>query len=212
MLLGSKEACLTFSTECALQAAKLERLKALRGHELYLATDDVVRTVMSQPRLEPAVAFGPVPQIPPSLPPRPRRALLLGVQDPNNLGSLLRSGLAMGIDTVFLLPNTPDPFNTAVLRASAGAAMGLRYGDESAAETSKLPVVAAVAHGGSESVLHKINPDRFILALGHETRGLPPSWLDRGALATLPLSFESLGVAVAGAILLDRISRDNLVD
>lgn len=62
---------------------------------------------MSQPRLEPAVAFGPPPNPPATLPRRAQRALLMGVQDPNNMGSLLRTGLAMGIDTVFLLPGTP---------------------------------------------------------------------------------------------------------
>lgn len=50
-------------------------------------------------------------------------------------------------------------------------------------------------------------PDRFLLALGHETRGLPADWLHRGKQVTLPLDFESLGVAVAGAVLLDRILR-----
>ena len=89
------------------QADELERLKGLAGLELQLASDDVVRSVMSQPRLEPAVAFGPPPSPPTTLPRRAQRALLMGVQDPNNMGSLLRTGLAMGIDTVFLLPGTP---------------------------------------------------------------------------------------------------------
>lgn len=89
------------------QADELERLKGLAGLELQLASDDVVRSVMSQPRLEPAVAFGPPPSPPTTLPRRTQRALLMGIQDPNNMGSLLRTGLAMGIDTVFLLPGTP---------------------------------------------------------------------------------------------------------
>ena len=93
------------------------------------------------------------------------------------------------------------------MRASAGAAMGLRYGDEAAAMESKLPVIAAVAHGGREDVLKKVDPERFLLALGHETRGLPSEWMTRGRRVTLALDFESLGVAVAGAVLLDRIRR-----
>lgn len=110
---------------CDARAAdRLDQLEALRGHELQICTSDVVRTTMSQPRLEPAVAFGPVPT-PEHV--RPRRALLIGAQDPNNVGSLLRTGLAMGVDTAFMLPGTPDPFNPVVLRASAGASMALRW-------------------------------------------------------------------------------------
>lgn len=126
------ETCLAFGWVpdiilCGSRTAEsLERLEALHGHELQVCTDDVVRTTMSQPRLEPAVAFGPVPGVPENAPRRPQRALLLGAQDPNNVGSLLRTGLAMGVDTVYMLPGTPDPFNPAVLRASVGAAMALR--------------------------------------------------------------------------------------
>jgi len=187
------------------EADELERMERLAGHELQLASDDVVKSVMSQPRLELAVAFGPPPSAPSSLPRRPQRALLLAVQDPNNLGSLLRSGLAMGVDTVFLLPGTPDPFNAAVLRASAGAAMGLRYGDEAAALACGLPVIAAVAHGGKDATGLTQGPGHFLLALGHETRGLPDEWLARGRCVSLDCDFESLGVAVAGAVILDRL-------
>jgi tRNA G18 (ribose-2'-O)-methylase SpoU len=47
---------------------------------------------------------------------------------------------------------------------------------------------------------------RFLLALGHETRGLPEEWLHRGTVFTLPVHIESLGVAAAGAIMLDRLT------
>lgn len=81
-----------------------------------------------------------------------------------------------------------------------------RYGNEIDGFECDLPVIAAAAHGGQEN-LEGVKPDRFLLALGHETRGLSASWLERGRQVTLPLDFESLGVAVAGAVLLDRILR-----
>ena len=46
------------------------------------------------------------------------------------------------------------------------------------------------------SVFRAISGARFLLALGHESRGLPESWLERGHVLTLPLHIESLGVAV----------------
>lgn len=52
-----------------------------------------------------------------------RRLLVLeGVQDPGNLGTLLRSALAFGWEAVYLLPGCCDPFNDKAVRASRGAA------------------------------------------------------------------------------------------
>lgn len=169
---------------------------------LQVCSESVVKCVMAQPRLEPVVAIGAEPKL--HNPPRPNRAMLLGVQDPSNLGSLIRSGAAYGVDTVYLLPGSPDPFNPTVLRASAGASMWMNYGTEEDAWNSKLPVVLCDAHGGNET-LEGVNPGRFMLALGHETRGLPDGWKNKGRKFTLAIHIESLGVAAAGAIILDRV-------
>lgn len=93
--------------------------------------------------------------------------------------------------------------------------MLLEYGtEEDALKSSRagMPVLCADAHDGEA-----INPrhlhfggehgmDGWILALGHESRGLPEEWLERGTVITLPVHVESLGVAAAGAILLDRLT------
>jgi RNA methyltransferase, TrmH family len=193
---------------CApLQAADLCRAVPSLRDEVVLAigTEEVVASALLQPRLDPAIAIGP----PPRKQPRryPERAMLLGVQDPSNLGSLLRTGAALGVTTVYLLPGCPDPFNPIVIRASAGAALLLEYGTEEDAIASRLPVLCADAHDGETVHEGGIVPeDGFILALGHESRGLPEEWLERGTVITLPVHIESLGVAAAGAILLDRLT------
>lgn len=57
---------------------------------------------------------------------RCRRLLALDrVQDPGNMGTLMRSALAFGWDGVFLLPGCCDPFNEKAVRASRGAALRL---------------------------------------------------------------------------------------
>ncbi|KAH8947443.1 hypothetical protein BDL97_11G041300 [Sphagnum fallax] len=54
--------------------------------------------------------------------PSPRRVLVLdGIQDPGNLGTLLRTAAAFSWDGVFLLPGCCDPFNEKAVRASRGA-------------------------------------------------------------------------------------------
>lgn len=56
----------------------------------------------------------------------PRRVLVLdGIQDPGNLGTLLRTAAAFAWDAVFMLPGGCDPFNEKALRASRGASFRL---------------------------------------------------------------------------------------
>lgn len=55
--------------------------------------------------------------------PLQRLLALDGVQDPGNLGTLLRCATAFGWDAVWLLPGCCDPFNDKALRASRGAAL-----------------------------------------------------------------------------------------
>lgn len=52
-----------------------------------------------------------------------RLLVLEGVQDPGNLGTLLRCAAAFGWDAVWLLPGCCDPFNDKALRASRGAGL-----------------------------------------------------------------------------------------
>ncbi len=61
-----------------------------------------------------------------------RRLLVLdGVQDPGNLGTLLRTALALGWQAVYLLEGCCDPFNDKAVRASRGASfrIPLTHGD-----------------------------------------------------------------------------------
>jgi len=190
----------------------LKQVPTLKKEDLTIATEDVVESVLLQPRLDPLLAVGAIPNRP--RPHKPKRAMLLGVQDPTNLGSLLRTGAALGITSVFLMPGCPDPYNPAVIRTSAGACLLMEYGTEEDALASDLPVICADAnddgHSAYDTKSLAVTQDRFLLALGHESRGLPESWLERGHVLTLPLHIESLGVAVAGAIILDRLLGERL--
>ncbi|KAL6637623.1 hypothetical protein ACP70R_025195 [Stipagrostis hirtigluma subsp. patula] len=56
----------------------------------------------------------------------PKRILVLdGIQDPGNLGTLIRSACAFKWDGVFLLPACCDPFNEKAIRAARGASLQL---------------------------------------------------------------------------------------
>lgn len=139
--------------------------------------------------------------------------LLDGVQDPGNVGTLLRTAVALGAAGVVALEETADPWGPKAVRAAAGAGLRrpvLRVDTRSTvAELGRrdLPIWAAAADG---EPLRRAAPGggHVALALGGETRGVSEEI--RGAAARvvaieMHAGMESLNVAAAGAILLDRI-------
>ena len=131
--------------------------------------------------------------------------MVLAVQDPGNLGAILRTAAALGAGGALLLEGCPDPFNPRVVRASAGAVVGfpVALAGEADPEEAQRVLLCAEAHGGAPPP--EPPPPRWALLLGHETTGTPRSWRGRGTAVSLPVRVESLGVAAAAAVLLDRL-------
>ena len=136
------------------------------------------------------------------------------LQDPGNLGTLLRTALAAGVDEVWL-GGGADPLQPKVLRASAGAALALpllRLADREGllpllqrAAGAGHQLVATLVHQGVQPYWQLDWTRPTVLLLGNEGAGLHPQL---AALATdritIPHSaaVESLNVAVAAAPLL----------
>jgi RNA methyltransferase, TrmH family len=147
--------------------------------------------------------------------PAPLILVLAGLQDPGNVGTLLRSAEAFAASGVLLLPGTASPWNPKALRASAGSAF--RMPAVNAAESDALallaqhniPAIAAVVNAGtpvSEAPL--ANP--CALLIGNEGAGLSDSLLAAAAhRITIPMpgNVESLNAAIAGSLLLYEAAR-----
>jgi TrmH family RNA methyltransferase len=140
----------------------------------------------------------------------PIRVLVLdAVQDPGNLGTLLRTAHALGVDGTVALPGTVDVWNAKVVRSAMGALFHHHVLQATLPELTAfvheqgIPVWAADAAG--ESVDDLTPPSKLALVVGNEGAGLTP---DVRALASqavaLPIqnAFDSLNVAVAAGILL----------
>ena len=142
-----------------------------------------------------------------------------GLQDPGNLGALVRASEASGACAVCLSPGSVHPNHPRALRASAGSL--LRLPVATAVTTQALadhleslqPTWAAlVAHGGQDLFDAPLE-GCIILALGAEGSGLTPDLRHRAHLElTIPLTppVESLNVTVAAAIALFEIRRRQL--
>ncbi|HZJ48313.1 MAG TPA: RNA methyltransferase, partial [Acidimicrobiia bacterium] len=139
---------------------------------------------------------------------------LWGIGDPGNVGTLIRSASAFGMD-VAVDSTSSDPWSPKALRAAAGA--HFRTTIEMGATLISLrsrgfTAVAAVPRTGSDPAgLGDLSPVAIIV--GSEARGLPTSVVN-GAdqLVTIPMpgGMESLNAGIAGAILAYEWSRHGI--
>jgi TrmH family RNA methyltransferase len=141
---------------------------------------------------------------------RSSRVLLLEhVQDPGNVGTLIRTAAAFGTDGVILSDCCADPFSPKAVQSTAGSVLSLwirkteRYMSIAAELQARGYKLIAADLGGSESHEFK-DSARHILALGNEGAGLTGAVLDRcDYRIRIPISAsgaESLNVASSGAI------------
>lgn len=127
-----------------------------------------------------------------------------GVQDPGNVGTIVRLAAAFDANGVALLPGCADPFGPKAIRASAGAILNVPCASAARAEllARGWPVFAADARGET------IDPPArgAVLAFGSEGSGLSDEIARAARNIAIPMSarVESLNVAASAAILLAR--------
>lgn len=142
---------------------------------------------------------------------RPLLLVLDRLQDPGNLGTLLRTADAVGAAGVALIEPCADPFDPKVVRGSMGSLFHLplaRTGDVAGLfahlRGRGLRIIAADAHQGVDWG-QGLWQGPVALVLGNEARGLSPDVIPHiDAWARLPIvgQAESLNVAVAGGVLM----------
>jgi TrmH family RNA methyltransferase len=189
--------------------------------ELRLATAEVLAAVATTQHPDGVVLAMPPPPAPTPAATADFVLALDRLQDPGNLGTLLRTALAAGVQQAWLAEGA-DPFQPKVLRASSGAALALPLERLS---TAALPERLAQARRRGLQVVAAVVPQAdppparpaavpywridwgrpTVLLLGNEGAGLAQEFMalaDR--LVTIPHSaaVESLNVAVAAAPLL----------
>jgi tRNA G18 (ribose-2'-O)-methylase SpoU len=140
------------------------------------------------------------------------------VQDPENLGAILRLCGAFGVDAVLLGPDCPNPFSRRVLRVSMGAGFFLPIVEADDLEVELTALAdswgcqrwATVLDPAAEPLAGLTRPARLALLVGSEGHGLGPRWTahcDR--LVTIPMrpGADSLNVAVATGIFLYELAQ-----
>lgn len=143
-----------------------------------------------------------------------RLLVLDAVQDPGNVGTILRTAAALGADATIALPGTVDLWNAKVVRGAMGASFHHPVMhctvDElmSFLDSEKAELWGADAGGTPVDGIPA--PPRLALVVGNEGAGLSSSMRERATrLVSLPISgpVESLNVAVAAGILLYQLRK-----
>jgi TrmH family RNA methyltransferase len=157
-----------------------------------------------------AIAVAPAPRLEELHLSKPSRLLVLdGVQDPGNVGTILRTAAAFGATATLALPGTVDLWNAKVVRSAMGAHFAhpaIHCTVEALAaflDAHDVAMWAADAGGVPLGTLEA--PARLALALGNEGAGLSaPVRARAAAVVSIPIApdVESLNVAVSAGIFL----------
>jgi TrmH family RNA methyltransferase len=197
----------------------LERLQR-QGAEVSELAPGVLQRVADSVAPQPvlAVAEVPVGTFAGLLGSQPKVVVVsASVQDPGNLGTLVRTAWAAGADALVSCPGTADPWGPKAVRASAGGVFHLPVvaapsTEEalSALASCGLVRLAAVAQGGEDYALADLARP-VALVVGNESAGLPLAGLsghiDGLVSVPMPGGAESLNVAAAAAVVLFEAAR-----
>jgi TrmH family RNA methyltransferase len=183
----------------------------LKAETILIVTQEILEKISGTKTPEPYLAEIPFPTSS-SLKGKTKLLALDGVSDPGNVGTLIRTALALGFEGVFLTKGSADPFMDKALRASKGATLHLpiQMGTEeeliALIDENHLTPYVADTKGKTKSSF----TSPLILILGSEAHGPSKTLKEKGVLISIPMHHqtESLNVAVAGGILMNKIQEN----
>lgn len=180
---------------------------------LWLANDIFASVVETQsPQGIAALLVPPVHKLETFISGTPLLVVAAGIQDPGNLGTLVRSAEAFGASGVLCTPGTVSAWNQKALRASAGSlfrtpVVAATLEDLASLKSKGIKLAAAVAEDGYNLIpAHEADLSQpTAILIGNEGSGLSDELLELADLfVTIPCPgrVESLNAAVAGSLLL----------
>lgn len=193
-------------------AAVLEKFPELQDTPVYRLYTSIFTGLVDTQSPQGIAAEVSIPRLTsPYLPPRRAQVLLLDtIQDPGNLGTILRTAEAAGVRDIWLGSGTVDPYNPKVVRSAMGSLFRARLQQGDLADVipdlkeSGFLVVGADPRAERAHFDFPI-PERTALLLGNEGHGVQPelqALTDERLRIPMPGKVDSLNVAVTTGILL----------
>ncbi len=191
---------MVFKTVFIAESREIPRIVP-RGVEVLRLTDEIFEAVVEtqSPQGVAALLVPPGREFEDLLHGVPLILIAAGLQDPGNLGTLVRSAEAFGATGVLTTPGTVSAWNQKALRASVGSILKARG----------VHLLAAVGADGVDAQTVDFAGACAIM-IGNEGAGLAQEWLDLAdAQVTIPCPgpVESLNASIAGSLLLYEASR-----
>lgn len=141
--------------------------------------------------------------------------ILDGIQDPGNLGTIIRSSVAFNIDTIVLSKDCVDLYNSKVLRATQGMIFNINIIERdlesfiSNLKENNYKIYGTKVNGG-KSLKNIEKNNKFAIIMGNEGNGVKPNILDMCSdyiYIDMNESCESLNVGVATSIILYELDK-----
>ena len=141
--------------------------------------------------------------------------MLDGVQDPGNLGTIIRSSVAFNVDTIIVSNDTVDMYNSKVLRATQGMIFNINIIERNIEDTIvNLKKNGYIVYGtkvnGGKSLKSVEKSKKFAIIMGNEGKGVSSSILDLCSdyiYIDMNSNCESLNVGVATSIILYELDK-----
>lgn len=141
-----------------------------------------------------------------------------GVQDPGNLGTIIRTAEAAGTDGIIFTKATVDIYNSKTVRASMGSILrALLVPDQSPGQVvdwlRDKGFKIIVGDVGAEKYYHELDySGKVAVVVGNENSGPAAEFKDVGETVQIPCRTESLNVSIAAALLLYEKVRQRAIE
>lgn len=189
----------------------------LKGVNVVLIADDAAKDIADTESAQGVFAIGAMLNTQSLLPEAGQRCMLLhSLQDPSNLGAILRTAEALGTDGVYLY-HCCDLYNPKTIRSSMGALFRIPFQRLDAPDFFiahcrglHLPLCAAVVDRDAISLKQTDFTNGAVVCIGNEGNGLPRDFVDEcDRKLTIPMSAasNSLNAAMAAGLFLWEMSR-----
>ena len=136
--------------------------------------------------------------------------MLDDVNDPGNLGTIIRTAAGLGYDGIIMSPNTVDLYNEKVIRSTQGVMFKIPIIKANLQEVIKMLKKEKVFCIGTalttaKDVKHITKKDKFAICLGNEAKGISKEVLDNmdeNVKIAMNNDVESLNVSIAAGIIM----------
>ena len=194
--------------ECIAAGCFIERIICVEGQESIFAgatvvTESVFKSVSSEKTPQGVLAVVKMPQL--RIKPPQKRCLLLDcIQDPGNMGTIIRTANAAGYDEIYAI-NCTDPYSPKAVRASMSGIFFVNIYQGTSVEVidalKNVPFICADMQG--EDIFEFDPPEKFCLCIGNEGSGISEEVKRRANYnVKIPMrnTCESLNAAVSAGI------------